>query len=296
MFKKVEAERNCYDAIRNIDAAIRGSLNPGQDYAIVGGTATGAYMEGSTAHDLVSRVSFAAHETGPSILRPENGTARDIDILIIGGELPEEQAKDILEVVGHEVPELEISVFGLRRHQDQLTNYDRLKRTASNWLSERTIDENGVLRYELYPLSKEIDSESLKPWKVVVGESVIFNALHPAGHTLAYLTRSISGVRYKDAEKLARLVDAVMAVPEFKSEITEGAFRGWYDFALAVWDIRDGKEVNPNMLDPQAGEADLAIFRAKSRLLKKLEQNPMLVKFAQSENGAARLKRFVGNA
>lgn len=284
----------CYEVIGELGVAMRECLRPEQTYFVLGGIATSAMKHPDSAFDHASRVVFASADAAEPIVR-ENGTIRDIDILI-DSVLGDEEAKRIKTTVADAVPELEVSVFGFEPHMPITRPGQRAKKAVKEWISRRTIDKTGQIRYELYPLGQEVQSESFAPWKLVADEGTVINVLNPAGHMLAYMMRSISGIRYKDAAKLRELSTSVLAEPEFEAEIREGMYKEWHDFATAISALRDGESVSDEVfLHNETRRIDRAAFRAKSRALRYLESKESLIEFAQSGSGARMLKPFVGN-
>lgn len=285
---------NCFEAIQDLELAMDKCLAPDQRYFVLGGISTSAMKHPDTYFDHDSRVVYAPDESAESVIR-ENGTTRDVDILI-DGVLPNEQADNIRATVAEAVPDLKISIFGFDEHRPVLTRRERIGRAFKEWTSKRTVDEDGNLHYELYPLSQQVQPESYEQWKLVAGEEAVTSVLNPAGHLLAYKMRSISGVRPKDIPKLTDLNNRVMSDETFQAQIRDGIYKEWREFANFIVVMRDSSlKLAAGLACHSAGIADVAAFLAKSRALHRLERNEHLVKLAQTRLGEKILDPIVGS-
>ncbi len=268
----------CYDVLGELDNVMRAQLGPDREYYVLGGIATGALTHESTVIDDQSQAIVAAKESGSALVR-ENGTRRDIDILV-GDILPRKEAKRIkAEVSGAIDKTLVVSVFGMDRHQGDLSPAERLQRNALAWTSRRTIDRDGILRYELFPLQRVVDPDSYKPWQLQIPDGKHIQVFHPAGHMLAYMLRSVSGIRDKDADKLSAMQERI--TPLFREEINDGPFRSWIDFAGDIHGLlHKGREAAVRVRS-DAQLVDLDVFRLKGRVLGRLESYQKMVDLAQ---------------
>jgi hypothetical protein len=287
-------DKTCYDVLGDVDAALRENLHDSQPYFVLGGVATGALVHPNSIIDKQSEMVIAAAGSGASLVR-ENGTRRDIDILV-ASTLPQAQAQRLKSAVVEAVDDqLEVSVFGFDQRQEHMKLVDRMKKlTVGGFTSKRTIDTQGIIRYELLPLERAVDPDSYKPWDLALPTGAHVNILSPAGQSLAYLIRSVSGLRHKDTAKAGEMWRRVY--PDFQEEIRDGAFKDWLQFYQDGQSLRTlgRKAVVATHLDATALQADL--FRFKSNLYKKIESHDALVNLAQRDsmqNGI--LKRFVGS-
>lgn len=281
---QMSADMNCFEAVRELDAAMADVIPTGMNYIVLGGIVSSAIRHPDTIFDSQENggMLLAPNSAADPVIR-ENGTKRDVDILITG-VLDRETCHNVKQTV-HEATggELVVSVFDFEAHDPNPSWLSKVKAGVSH----RTIDENGVLRYEMYPLLKEVKPETYEPWYLTIdnGQTKI-NVLNPAGHILAYRMRSISGIRPKDVGKVAEMTRCVMAVPELEDAIREGDFADWLDFAEALQSIlRAEIEPGDGLLFPEAGRASLVAFRWKGKLLHALESNESLVRLAQDEKG-----------
>jgi hypothetical protein len=274
---------NCFEAIGELDSAMADVVPAGIDYLVLGGIASSALRHPDTKLDPfpVGGMVCAPDSAAESVIR-DNGTRRDIDILLTG-VLDEETSQKIKETVTDATDgQLLVSIFDFDKHDPDPSLLAKVKAGVSH----RTIDEEGTLRYELYPLSQIVSAETYSPWQLMTPSGLRVNVLNPAGHALAYRMRSISGTRIKDAEKVSEMTKNVMAVPELRQAIYEGAFLDWLAFAEAIPRIlRKQMDRDDGMLIPETSRAALAAFRWKGKLLQKLESQDFIVKLAQDENG-----------
>jgi hypothetical protein len=270
----------CYDVLGELDNVMHAQLGPNREYYVLGGIVTDALTNGGTIIDSQSQTILAAKESGSTLTR-DNGSRRDIDILV-GDTLSRDEAKRIkAEVSGAIDEELVVSISRLDEHKGSFAKTERPKRTFLDWNSRRTIDQNGILRYELFPLQRVVDPASYDPWKLQLpdGKQHI-QVLHPAGHMLAYAVRSISGIRGKDTKKFSDMQERLM--PLFREEIHEGPFRAWLDFAGDIHGLlHQGREATTVWVRSDAEPADLAFFRAKGKVLGRLESYQEIVDLAQ---------------
>jgi hypothetical protein len=264
----------CYEAIADVDAAMRSAIGDEPNYFVLGGIPSSALKHPDTVFNHATQTISASAAASEGTIRP-NGTVRDIDILVDRVMSDSEAAAVVAEVERAVQGELVVSVFGFERYQPQ-TRLGGTKSLFTDWISQRTIDYDGVRRYELGPLSQEVAEGSYTPWTLVTEPGPSISVLSPAGHVLAYGLRSISGVRAKDADKLDAMLKRVLDEPEFKEAITQGDFRDWLDFAVSIYDLRDGIDHS------EIGRIARGAFRFKGRLLGLLEANEGIVERAQS--------------
>jgi len=268
----------CYDVLGELDDVMRAQLGPDREYYVLGGIATGALTHESTTIDDQSQAIVAAKESGSTLVR-KNGTRRDIDILI-GDVLSNDEAKRVKAEVSGAIDEaLVVSIFRFGEHQDSSVKAERPKRTLLDWNSRRTIDRNGVLRYELFPLQRVVDPESYDPWQLQLPGGKHIQVLHPAGHMLAYAVRSVSGIKDKDVEKFSMMQQRLM--PLYQEEINDGPFRAWLEFASDIHGVLNRGSEAAALIRSDAELADLDIFRAKGRVLGRLGSYQKIVKLAQ---------------
>ncbi|HTB48926.1 MAG TPA: hypothetical protein VK712_02490 [Verrucomicrobiae bacterium] len=287
----LDSKVTCYDVLGELDSVMRSQLNPGREYYVLGGIATGALVHAETVIDVESGTVVAAQDSGSSLVRP-NGTRRDIDILVgdILSRAEAERIKD--EVAGAVDDKLKVSISSFDGHSEQLAA-SRLAQTIKAWTSKRTVDTEGRLRYDLFPLQRVVEPESYEPWQLELPNHSQVQMFHPAGHALAYSFRSISGIRHKDAEKYAVMQARVTEL--FSDEIHDGCFCGWADFAGDIQTVLNyGALCMPEVATYRdARPLDLDAFRLKGLGLAFFESQEKIVELAQGP-GQGILDRIIG--
>jgi hypothetical protein len=289
------ADVNCYDVLSEVDAAIREYLAPDHQYFMLGGIASDALSNTETVMDTQSAVVLPPKSAKLSARRPTNGSRRDIDILL-NTVLSESDGMYIKVAVEAAVEDtLIVSVFGVDEHIESPTRAERLRSMAvkKGWLSSRTIDEQGIQRYELFPLERVVDPASYEPWKLQLPYGGTIDVLHPAGHVLAYSMRSISGPRKKDEAKRTAMEELVL--PQFKEEIVDGPFQAWQAFADDIVKLGEGWHSEEGVgLADDATPLDEGLFRLKSGFLRWGESKKGIVDFAQKDSVQRLLNPFIG--
>jgi len=271
----------CYDVIGDLDAAIRKNLAPGHQYYLLGGVPTGALMSDQTVHDRVSQTVVARGDSAIPILR-DNGTRRDLDVLVNSGSIPlsEADARKINGAVQGAVGDkLVSSVFGFDAHKTT-HGRERVKQVLTSFTSSRTVDEQGIYRYELFPVEQVVPAESYHPWRLQLPGGANVQIFHPAAHMLAYEMRSITGVRPKDAQKYGAM--ALRVAPEFREELRDGQFASWREFVAKVRALRSGPPASTG--ENPVSKAQATWFRTRAGLLSQLERHEQLVQIVQAEN------------
>ena len=292
------ASRNSYELLPEVEGALIEQVPDDTPFFVLGGIMTAALRDERTVIDFDGRQVVAPKEVAiPN--RRKNGTRRDIDILI-ADTIERTTGRSVSGVASEAIDnELDVSVFGLDRHED-LRAKSRLMRQATEWLSSRTVDDDGVHRYELFPLSQEVKSASYTPWKLKYNSSSEgVSVLHPVGHALAYRMRSISGVRAKDKEKLSEMEHRLYEHPEARAAVNEGDFREWAIFASALSRLRKNQLVDMRqyygLISGKTTKADLLVAQAKSSLLGAAESVDSIRKIGQSTTAQKLLKPFIGH-
>lgn len=285
----------CYDAVAELHDAMSQQLFPGEHYYVLGGIATGAIIHPDSVIDHAATTVVAAPDSAVSVWR-DNDTKRDVDILV-ASVLTDSEAFMLKEAAAAAVAgRLTLSLFGVDVYHERLGVPERALYTAKDWTSRRTLDERGVHRYELFPLQQAVPSESYEPWRLLMPNGHEVQVLNPAAHMLAYVMRSVSGLRPKDTAKFDDMLRRVTNDPVLMEQIYDGPLRPWFDFAWASHELKNGR-LSPDspLLRPGVSRAELQAFGIKGRALHRVEGNPTIQKLAQSELGAKLLKPIVGD-
>ncbi|HSX45019.1 MAG TPA: hypothetical protein VLF39_02840 [Candidatus Saccharimonadales bacterium] len=267
----VSAEIDCYELTQGLDDNLR--KRGIDDYYVVGGMALQPLTSGDFEMDHDNH-TIVAHSGIELPIRRDNGTRRDIDILVLTNDQDRinEARQSVEEVVNGE---LKVSVFGVERHEKLASSAGRVKRLFTDFLSHRTVDENGVHRYVLGPIEQEVPAETYEPWHLVTPKGEQLQVMHPVGQIDCYDMRSISGSRHKDNDKMDHVRNNVFKDPKMVED-DENLFGSWKSFInnrnALLWFAAD-----------QAGPSFEASLQAsKGRALRFLEHNKTLVKVAQN--------------
>lgn len=286
---------------------------------IIGGNGAAALRHAKTAIDLESRTITAPAVCDLPRLRSD-GSVRDLDTLVLSTDPVRIETVRLLgeNVVGHRLP---VSVFGLKPLSDLNEQRRRPWRsTARIFLADRYVtpdavnpwtgEQNGPISFEgykaLYPFQAPIGNETMETFQLLLDGRPAMPTSHPGATILSYLTRSISGLRAKDAAKVVAMVDNVVTrYPEIGGWMRDGPGRDLFDLARILHTLREprrhpqplrlgaGLEVRPYRLgelrehpglmatEQSRGPAHLIIevSHIKSSVLGHLEGNPAIVGF-----------------
>jgi hypothetical protein len=284
--------RHCFDVLGDVDAAVREVLTPDQPYYVLGGIATAAIKDPDSVFDHQTSRLIASREANEPVIR-ENGTRRDIDVLVLD-VLSEDQATKVKLAISVAVGKsLVVSTFGLNWHEES-SKLASVGNLFSDWTSKRTLDEHGKLRYELQPLEQEVPRESFSPWALELPNGDEVAILNPAAHMLAYYMRSISGLRVKDQAKVEIMRQRILTDPLFVEQVHDGPLKSWVSFADDIAKL--GNKGDARELGYDLGRVTTFVAHQKSKMLRFFESNETIVKHAQKGILQAMLKPFVGSS
>lgn len=189
-----------FETIARISASLEAHEIP---HAIVGGTVTGALTTNETQIIPSSKLLVAPESSDSSLLR-ENGTRRDADILILSanqGVIAD--AKTLANEASHD--ELAVSAFGFQRWRDFESRGARLgAEVLRYYTSTREQDESGTVYHRVYPLQATVPWTLLEGWRMQLPKDMgEIRIMDPRYHMISYATRSVGGLRPKDAKKYA---------------------------------------------------------------------------------------------
>lgn len=236
------------------------ALGPEHDLQIVGGV--GSFVLGTENVEIKpeERLVIASADTDFDQLGQfrDDGNRRDLDILVMSS-MPrriEEVEAIANETVGKE---LVLSVFGLHQfnqlHQQQQHPWLSL---AKVWLADRYVIEAPTsIRYAkkaLFPFEVDMELETMDNWQLIVGkdDENPIPIPHPGTVILNYLTRSISGLRPKDADKVEKLSRNVFAKsPELAEWIVDGPGKSQVELARIFHSLRGASASQPITIGQQ---------------------------------------------
>ncbi|MFI5271073.1 MAG: hypothetical protein ACHQT9_03455 [Candidatus Saccharimonadales bacterium] len=236
----------------------------------------------------------------------KDGNRRDFDVLVRSSSPEEIGAVEELaqETIGRE---LELSVFGLHTiAQLDSQRAHPVQSLAKVWVADRYVsEEDGQIvdaKKALFPFAVDIDFDSLETWHLMIGNDKPIPIPHPGTVVLNYLTRSVSGLRPKDADKIEELgLNVFKKAPELVDWIVDGPGRTQIDLARVFHSLREPKDgqtlvvggrlevspypcsvltEHPAMLvdgDERLAKAAIAVSRFKARTLHTAESQEAIV-------------------
>ena len=175
----------------------------------------------------------------------ETGTLRDFDCLVMTSD--EDRIAQVEAFAQeHLGEELVVSIFGLKKAclLEEQTAAPFMS-TAKVFLSDRyvVLDEAGRLtaaKKALFPFAVDMDLETLETWQLVIGNGQPRPIPHPGATILNYLTRSISGLRTKDVEKVNSIGASITAkAPEVADWVVDGPGASQFRLARILHTLRE---------------------------------------------------------
>jgi hypothetical protein len=231
--------------------------NPGlAPIQVIGGNGSAALAHPGVVINTVYKTIEAPADCNLPQHRPD-GTLRDADILVLDSR--KAAIGEVDAIAQATIRGLEISVFGLKGGE-QLNNQavSPLLSTAKVFLGDRYVTgrQEATIQLErfmgekaLFPFAVPITGETLETYSLIVdGTERIVPTSHPAATILNYLTRSISGLRTKDAEKVGKLADNVLRSPEMLEWIMDGPGRSTFELARILHTLRESRS-RPKVLE-----------------------------------------------
>jgi hypothetical protein len=206
-----------------------------ENVQIIGGINTVALTHPETVIDFKAKEVIAPTNLDlPTVRDDKAGTLRDVDIFVKSSDPREiHNVSEFAEVtIGSE---LEKSIFGIvpgealesqMRHPLGIAAFktflsDRYEVTGKLELPDGMIPSSGMVK-SLFPFAVPLDEEALETWTLTVGR-MHAPIPNPAMSVINYTTRSISGVRPKDAKKVENMAEAVLKKsPELRDWALDG--------------------------------------------------------------------------
>lgn len=297
--------KNCVDILRPFTRTLE--HQNAIDVQLVGGIGSAALVHEDTVIDMEGKNIIAPSDIIVPQFR-EDGNKRDVDILVLSPD-PARQMEIEETAKLHIGSDLDISVFGLHRiaqlqHQiDHPFGWSAMK----TFLSDRYVsdDTSGLGTKALFPFCAPIDNQALETWNLQIGDSDSVPVPHPGASFLNYLTRSISGLRPKDAKKVGEMASLVFKKqPEIADWIIDGPGISQFELARVLQGLYQpyskqkaltlGNKITVSpytksellehdefMLREATSNVQIAalgIARAKARALHTFENNPWIVK------------------
>ncbi len=254
---------NCLELVRPF--ATLAAEEGYENFQVFGGIGSHALTLASTEIHPDERLVTVSEEVMLAQRRVD-GNLRDFDCLILDTD---QSVVDGLEALAKKTigKELELSFFGLRS-LDQLTK--QAKRPASSaakvWVSDRYVTmadgEVALAQKALYPFAVDMDPALLETWHLQINGDRPLPIPHPGVTILNYLTRSISGLRPKDATKVEKLsCNIIGKAPEVLDWVVDGPGQSQIEFARILHSL--GNSSAPERRLRLAGHIDIATYSAQ---------------------------------
>lgn len=230
------------------------SIAARNDVQIMGGVGTAALANANVEINSAAKEVYAP-EGFYLPARREDGTKRDIDVLVLSSnkEHVAEVETTLETAIGNS---LERSVFGVRPHEilaDQVAHPLGF-RALKTFLADRyeaLPDDQGVYVKSLFPFSVPITSEALETWSLFIGnEDRRIPIPHPGVTITNYTSRSISGLRPRDADKIAHVAENIFEkAPEVKDWIIDGPGASQLELSRLIASIRRPNQRDISLVD-----------------------------------------------
>ncbi len=268
------AQRNCIDIVKPVISELS-TLGLLDGFQLMGGIGSAALKHKETVifpdeRRVVTAPSFLIDNPDIARYRPE-GTLRDLDAVVLTSQPSRVNAVEA--VAKHEVKDaLEVSVFGLRKaeHLRHQAEHPFGIKALKTFVSERYEDEAGNLIKALFPFAVPLPAEALEPWTAEI-DGHEFPIMNPAGAVVNYLTRSISGLRPKDAQKVQSVMAHVAKVwPESVEWIVDGPGRSQMELASILQTLRRSNSWPHSKRHLQIG----GVLRVPGGKLRDLHEDP----------------------
>ncbi|MEK7599860.1 MAG: hypothetical protein AAB462_02405 [Patescibacteria group bacterium] len=307
---------DCIEIVRPFtDALAHGRAG---DVQIIGGVGSAA-LEHPDVQILTDQKLVIAPNKMRLPQRRNDGSLRDLDCLVKSSQ---QDRIDDVEALAREVigDKLEISVFGLHS-MGQFTEkkVSPAMSLAKSFVSDRYIDQapdgtviQGVK--SIFPFAVAIDPDALETWNLQIGDHQPTPIPHPGATIVNYLTRSVSGLRPKDADKVEKLTaNIAKKSPDVIDWVVDGPGASQLEFARVLHTLRQPSkdaqamsvggaiDIEPHVLDdlmrgeafifdvgrPRLLQAMVMATHAKSRFVfwgeTKAHENPWLMRTWQEQ-------------
>jgi hypothetical protein len=222
------------------------------DVQVIGGVSISAMAHPDAYFDSHQREITVPDDFSLSSRRPD-GSLRDVDILVNSTNPTRihQVETDLRETIGDQ---LEHSVFSIL--PNQLLERQRARpfglMALRVLLSNRYEDPTGTETYvkSLFPFSATIDPESMETWTLAVGNDLRIPVPHPGTTLLNYMTRSVSGVRPRDKEKLAAAaINTFNHSPEIHDWLVNGPGKSQFELAKVLASLNTPAEKKIPLID-----------------------------------------------
>lgn len=236
---------NCIEIIKPyIEALDDSSMPPTQ---LLGGVGSVALLNEATEVKQEERRIIAPENLWLSNYR-EDGNLRDVETLVLSSIAHNAQQVEncAKQIIGNRLVVETFSLGDLAKI-DEMIKYPFGFKALIMVLSDRYLEGNrlweasGVeAKRVLFPFSTDIPGEALDTWKLEIGEKLEIPVPAPGAVVLNYLTRSISGLRSKDRQKVQQMSFSIFnKCPGVIDWIKDGPGNSQFEMARLFHSLRE---------------------------------------------------------
>ena len=224
------------------------------DVQIMGGLGTAALVMSDVEINTATKEVIAPEGFFLPAHR-DDGTKRDVDVLVLTSDQVRIAEVDAIlkDSIGNG---LERSVFGIRpqnalRKQINKPLGFRAFRTFLSDRYEADSETPGAYVKSLFPFAVPIEPEALETWTLVMGDDQSRIPIPHPGATLAnYASRSISGLRPRDYDKITHVADNVFTrSPEVKEWLVDGPGKPLIELSTMIASLRKPGLTSTSLID-----------------------------------------------
>ena len=246
--------RNCIDIV---EPYLRDVCRAGMpEVQLLGGIGSVALLHETTKIKFDEQRILVVSDLSLSNFR-DDGNLRDVETLVMSSNKRDaEKVRD--SAVRNIGSSLIIEVFGFQDGSkiDEVLAEPLSLKNLKIFLSDRYLTgpeseptDTVVAQRMLFPFSTPIDPEALKTWTIEIGDRFEIPVPSPGAIFLNYLTRSISGLRTKDFQKVQRMGKSIFEKsPEFIDWIIDGPGKSQFDFARVLHTLRESRQSPEDLL------------------------------------------------
>lgn len=246
-------EANCIDIIKPyMHAMAQEGMPPIQ---LLGGVGSVALLDEETVIKVEERRIIAPTTLKLSNYR-DDGNLRDVETLVLSTR--EEDQKTVEECGGRIMGDsliVEVFPFCDSARTEELMAAPFGAKALATFLSDRYMPANKLwtpgqseAQRVLFPFAAPIMDEALETWTLEIDDSYEIPVPSPGAVLINYLTRSISGLRGKDKEKVEAMAQAVFEKsPEMVEWIADGPGNTQLELARVFHTLRESKR-DPKVL------------------------------------------------
>jgi len=241
--------KNTFDIVRPFAQQISERL----DVQILGGVGTAALEDPRSEIDFYRGEVYTPTDIYQSSLR-DDGTLRDIDVLLLSSD-PNKVAEleaDLEQTVGDD---LQREVFPVRPYtiiSEQMARPfgGRVLRTFVSDRYDSAPGSDEAYIKALFPFAVPIDPTSLIPWTVITADGTRIPIPNPGTTITNYTNRSISGLRYKDTDKMTRIAHSMLEIaPEMREWIMDGPGASQLELSRLIASLHTPGQANYPLVD-----------------------------------------------